>query len=518
VHLRSSGVLAGGHPVVRDRQLRDLFLLGLSVVIPTVLALAIVIELPSGSTLAVLGVIVGVLGIVYLMVSTRLEFTVALLAVYLGLLDGPVKLSFGGHEVLAAVPDVLIIAVCLGAVMRIVVRRESIKMPPMSAWVVAFVGVVAIEAFNPNTTGILKVAAGFRQQLQFVPFFFFGYYLLRTKANLRKLFIIAGVIALANGVIAGYQSTLQPAQLASWGPGYHNLIYVNTAEGAVGTGRTFVSEGEARVRPPGLGSDAGFGAGVGQIAFPFCLALLAISRRRRWIAVLLCLGSLLAIVDGLGRSQVIGAGFDVMAFVGLAMLARRRVTRALTALAAIVLIGIPVGYVVVSTLRPGTFQRYETINVTSSSTDLHKESAWKLIPHYLAADPFGFGLGSVGPTSGIGGRNAALLEGHSVSSETQYNFIVNELGAPGLVVWTALSIYMLLLIPIGMTGVRDGDLAILLAGFFAPFFALFIEASSGSFTLSAAAGPYFWLSIGVAAYWFMGPGRQRARLNGDAHA
>jgi hypothetical protein len=96
-----------------------------------------------------------------------------------------------------------------------------------------------------------------------------------------------------------------------------------------------------------------------------------------------------------------------------------------------------------------------------------------------------------------------------VSSETQYNFIVNELGAPGLIVWVALSAYMIAFIARGMRRVRDGTLAIMLAATFAPFISIFIEGFSGPTSASAAAGPYFWFVIGVAAYWFAGPGRAR---------
>jgi hypothetical protein len=497
------------HPAVRDRRIRDVGRVGLSVVVPTVLALAITAELPSRDLGMVLGAIVAVLAVVALMLSSRLEVTVTLLAIYLGTLDGPVKLLFGAHEETASIPNVLVLAVCLGAVMRIIVHKQPMRLPPLSGWVLAFVGVVVVEAFNPKTAGALKVVAGFRQQLQFVPFFFFGFYLLRSKRRFRQLFIIVGVIAAANGLVAAYQTELSPAQLASWGPGYHNLIYV--PEEKSGTGRVYVSEGEARVRPPGLGSDAGFSGDTGEIALPFCLALLATSRRRKWVAALLCLGALVAVMAGLSRAQVVGAGLGVVAFAGLSVLAGRRVTRVLGALLVIGVLAIPVGALVVTSLRSGTFKRYESISPTSSSTTLHKEGAWELIPHYLSVAPFGFGLGSVGSVASVGGKDKQLLEGHGVSSETQYNLIVNELGAPGLVVWVALSLFMLLLIVRGMRKVREGELAIMLAGVFAPFISLFLEGTSGAFTDSAFAGPYFWLSIGVAAYWFVGPGRELAR-------
>ena len=80
--------------------------------------------------------------------------------------------------------------------------------------------VVALEAFNPKTLNLLKVGAGFREQLQFVPFFIFGWLLVRSKARLRKMLILLGVIALANGLVATYQTRLSPKQAAAWGEGY----------------------------------------------------------------------------------------------------------------------------------------------------------------------------------------------------------------------------------------------------------------------------------------------------------
>jgi hypothetical protein len=471
-----------------------------------VLALAITVELRGAHLTLVLASIAGVLGIVALIVSSRLEVTVALLGIYLGMLSGPVKLTIGAHELTGSIPNVLILAVGLGAVLRIIVRRERVKMPPLSGWVVAFVGLVFIEAFNPNTNGILHALGGFRQQLQYVPFFFFGYVLMRSKKRFRQLFLIVGVAALANGVVSAYQTGLSPPQLASWGPGYHALIYPTE-----GGARVFGSEGEGRVRPPALGSEAGAGGGVGVLGVPFTLALLATawSWRRRWLAALLCLGALVAIATGLGRLQLIGAGLGVIVFVALASVARQRVLRVVGALLAILVLAVPSGLFLVSVLRTGALNRYENLSLTSSSTTLHKQSALSLIGPTLESNPFGLGLGTQGPVGGFGGKNASVLAlGEYTSAETQYNFIVNELGAPGLVLWVALSVYMMALIVFAMRRVRDPDLAIYLAGAFAPFFALFIEGTSGPLSNSTAAGPYFWLAIGIAAYWLAGPGRR----------
>ena len=512
-HLRPSGATGVVHPAVLDRRVRELLLIGLTALIPAVIALGITVELPNTSLLLVLAVILGALGIVALMVSSRLEVTVALLALYLLLLDGPVKLLIGSQEVTAAVPNLLIVAVSAGALMRLVVRRERAVLPPLSSWVLAFVGMVAIEAFNPHTEGILKILAGFRQQLEWIPFFFFGYLLMRSKKRFRQLFLIVGVAALANGAVAAYQTGLSPPQLASWGPGYRLLMY--PTGGVAGSARAYTSEGEGRIRPMGLGSDAGFSGGVGLLALSFGLALLATWRsRRRWLAVLLCLGALLAVLTSLGRLQVLSAGIAVAGFAVLASLAGRRVTRALGAILAVVVLAMPAGVLVISTFRTGTFSRYESIAPSKlGAAPGYKEGARSLLSHELSANPFGVGLGTSGPSAGFGGNSSYVREEFKgITSETQYNFLANELGAPGVLMWLALSVYMILFVALGMRRVRDGELAIILAGTLAPFIALFAAGFTGAFTVSAVSGPYFWFAIGVAAYWFAGPGRNTSLM------
>jgi hypothetical protein len=504
--LRSPAAVGTGHPVVLERRVSDLLATGLGALVPAVIALGVTVAFPHASLLEVLAVIAAVVGIVALMSSGRLDVTVALVVLYLGLIDGPAKLLLGQREVAAAMQDILIFAVGAGALMQIVVRKEQVRLPALCGWVLAWVGLVVMNAFNPRTEGILHALGGFRQELQYVPFFFFGYVLLRSKRRFRQFFVIIGVIALMNGLVAVYQTGLSPQQFASWGPGYHNLVF--TPAEAKGAPRLYSSEGEGRVRPPGLGSDEGFSGSVGEIALPCCLALLALSRRRRWIAALLCLGAMVAVVVGLARLSLVGAGLSVLAFAGLGALSGRRFSRAVAALLTVIIIAIPAGALFVSAVRSGTFKRYEKLGL-SSETTLHKEAAWSKIPKYIAAQPLGFGLGTAGPVAGFGGRVTNLLEGHGLTSETQYNVLVKELGLPGLILWPALTLYVMFLIASGMRHVRDPDLAICLAGALATFFVLPLEASNAFLSAGEAIGPYFWFAIGVAAYWFAGPGRAR---------
>src|SRR5262249_38998127 len=154
----------------------------------------------------------------FLFTSKRLEVSVVILVLYLGLLEGPVKLGSGGGNAASATRDVLIFSVALGALLRLSFVRARIKLPPLSGWVIAFVALALAEAFNPKTAGLSKVLGGYRAQLEWVPFFFFGYALMRSKQRFRRLFLVLGVIALANGIVGTYQAGLGIEQLASWGP------------------------------------------------------------------------------------------------------------------------------------------------------------------------------------------------------------------------------------------------------------------------------------------------------------
>ncbi|HEV3283319.1 MAG TPA: hypothetical protein VG010_03880 [Solirubrobacteraceae bacterium] len=493
------------HPLVLSRRVRELGVLGLSIAVPLVLGLAISVQFTEPSVVVLIAVALGAAGVIALLLSPRYEVTLAIVALYLGLLEGTAKLRFGSHELGSALRDLLIFAVSLGAFLRLIVSRQRLRLPPLSGWVIAFVALVLVEAFNPMTVNLTKALGGFRQQLEWIPFFFFGYAIMRSKDRFRKLFLVLGVVALANGLMSTYQTRLSPAQLASWGPGYRELVFGSNGLG----GRTFRSEGSSHVRPPGLGTDAGFAGGVGVVALAPTLALLAVGgMRRRWPLALLCLGAMLAVATGLGRLQVVGAVFAVLLFAVLSFTAGRSVTKPLAAVLGILVLAVPTAAIVTSIAGSGTFGRYASLDPTKlSSNKDNKISSLRLIPGELEAAPLGVGLASVGAAGGFGGKNTNLVNGHGVSAETQYNFISDELGLPGLLLWVALTIELLVLGLRGLPRIADVELRIYLSAVFATFIAFTFIGLSGPTMSSAAFGPFFWFTVGIAAYWFAGPGR-----------
>ena len=503
--MRLSSGVAGAHPAVVNRRIQDLLAVTAMGLGAFAIALGIVVAEPKPELALIVGALAGGLVVFLLVSSPRLDLTVLFLGFYLGCIGGPIKLISQGGLVTSALQNVLILAVLLGLLMRMIVQRRPLRLPPLSGWVLAFVFAVLIEAFNPKTGGILKSFAGFREQLQWVPFFFFGYILIRSKARLRKLFLVLGVIALANGVVSTYQTQLSPQQVGSWGPGYAAKVF----EGH----RKYSSEGVARVRPMGLGDDSGVGAGFGDIALVGTFALIATMRRRRWAAMLLCLGAMVAIATGLGRLQVVGGVLGLIVYILLSSSAGRRASRPLVAALIVAAIAIPVGLLFISAVGGGVFSRYTSISPgqVSGTTTSYKQGELLTIPRDLAAAPFGFGLGTAGPAKGFGGQVTEELEGHNVNAETQYNFLVDETGLPGLVAWTGFAIALALLAVTRLRFIADHELQVYLAAAFAPVIAMFFMGFDGPVSGSESNGSYFWLAAGIASYWLAGPGWQLAR-------
>jgi len=516
----------GPHPLVRRRKLEDRALWTLTClgVLALALFLATIVQNPNVA-LVILGV-VGLTVLIALIVEPRLELTVGFLAIFLGCLDGPIKGFGGGGNATAVLQDVLIAAVCIGALARLLSKHEPVRLPPMSGWVLTFVALVLVEAFNPNTLGLLKILGGFRQQLEWTPFFFFGYALIRSEGRLRTFFILLGVIASANGVVSALEMQASPKQIASLGPGYAE--HVEGANGVSGTG--FKAEGEAHVRPLALGSDIGFGGGLGVIALPATLVLMATGAfRRKWIAPLLCAGALVAVVTSLSRTSVLGAVIALLAFAGFSLSTGRQVIRPLLSLLALLVIAAVVVTLLSSTGGASAFDRYSSITPEKVGTTApsYKEISIKQIPNDIANDPFGFGLGVSGAASGFGGHTTVKLEGHGFSSETEYNFLMNEVGLPGLVLWIGLTLTLIFMGLTRLTSVADLDVRLSLAALFAAISALTLMGFEGAFMASQGSGPFFWFATGTISYWMLGPGRLQgpagaprgpdaARASGDA--
>ena len=371
--LRLPGGAADWHPAVSGRRINEGVVVALAGLACVAVALAIALSMPKPNYPLVVGGIVGLVALAALVTSPRLELTVGGLVFFLGCMNGPLKLLSSTGRVGSAIQDILIIAIVVGMLIRHIYSGNPWRLPPLTGLVVAFVAVVVLEAFNPKTLNLLKVGAGFREQLQFVPFFIFGWLLVRSKARLRKMLILLGVIALANGLVATYQTRLSPKQAAAWGEGYAVKF-----EGKAS--RTYKSEGAGRVRPTGLGDESGAGGGTGLVAIAGTLALLATTKRKRWMLALLSFGAIAAIATGLGRVQLVGGVLAVIGYLLLTSGGARSLRRPLRLLLVALAVAIPFTFIFVSALGAGVFSRYSSLVSGGSSSAGYKENELKTIP------------------------------------------------------------------------------------------------------------------------------------------
>jgi hypothetical protein len=442
------------------------------------------------------------LGLVAWMLATsRKALALAIVLLYLGLVDGVVKLSVpAGNELPGLGRDALLYAVAIGMLLRTAVKREPLEAPPLTAWVIAWLAVVLVQLLNPDNWSTLHSVASLRQHLEFVPLFFIAYSIMRTKRRLRAFMILLLLVAAVNGAVSLVQFNMSPAQLANWGPGYSDLI-----EGGQQAPRTAVNnEGEQRTRPMGLGSDMGFGGTLGAIAIPAAFALLigGSGGWRRWAPVaILAAGALVAVATSQSRSNVVAAIVAVIAFAALATTSRQ----GMRTLAAVVVLGL-VGIVTLGQIDGGgAFDRYESIapNRLIDTTVDARDGTYQNIDQYFTTFPLGAGIGSVGPAAGVIDPPPQKY----LDAESQFTFLLIEVGIPGLLVLLAFHFRLVGLVVTRVRKLPSGEVRLLLAALAAPLFALLSLWIVGVNTTSSPNAPYLWFMAGTLAYWLCGPGR-----------
>jgi hypothetical protein len=445
-------------------------------------------------------VLVVVAGSVWLATTRRTLLALAMLMLYLGLLDGYLKLASNSNLV-TLVRDVLLYSIVIGLLVRAIVQGKRLPLPPLSGWVIAWIVLVLVQIANPQAGTLFHSLAGIRPHLEFVPLFFLAYASLRTTKALRVFVILLAVIAAANGIVGLVQLNETPQQFAKWGPGYAQRVLGLGA--FAGGGRTFGAGGTATgTRPFGLGSDAGDGGLFGALALGGIVALAALNKRRRYLvfAAVVAAGATLAIVTSQGRGVVVGAVIILLAFGLLTATSRSRVTSLLgLALAAAVSVFV-VEAIIGSVGSQGV--RYQGLSPSSFLQTTNKARGRSIaeIPHNLVTYPLGAGLGTVGPAAGTSGGSA--LEGN-LNAETEFSLLTIETGIPGMLVLTGFAITLLVL---GLRRCRyepDPEARVLLAALIAPIAGLLALFFISDPSVSVPTGPYLWTVGGIVSYWLV---------------
>jgi hypothetical protein len=443
----------------------------------------------------------GVIALLWMATTRRTLVALGFFMVYLGCLDGYLKLSTGSTPV-TLIRDALLFALVLGLLARVAISGERYRLPPLTALVVAFVALVLVQFLNPEAGTVAHSLAGARQHLEFIPLFFLAFGFLRTTKALRGFVVLLLLIATANGVAGYVQFKSTPAQFAKWGPGY--------AERVLGTGRfseagrTFASRAETNgTRPFGLGSDAGAGGIVAAFALAGVLALASLYHRKRYLvfAAVMAMSMGLAIVSSQSRSAVTASFLVVLTYGLLTAVSNRRIVSLLgvgvAALLAFAVFQGVVGSVGASKVR------YSGLTATKivGETETARGGSIAQIPATFAHYPVGIGLGTSGVAAGFAG--ASKWSG-IIDAETWFSFMTTEVGIAGMLVLLALTLSVF---GLGLTRVRrepDDEARALLAAVIAPLGAIIaLYFSGGAVTATTPGGPYLWTVAGIVSYWLI---------------
>jgi len=479
------------------------------VAVAVIVATVAISAASAGRLLLALLVLGAVLVCVWMFISERYQLTLAVLMLYLALLDGYLKLKLNTSWATLG-RDALLYAIVIGALVRAAVRRQPIRLPPMTGWVLAFCAVVLMQVFNPAAGSWGHAVASVRPHLEFVPLFFLGYWTMRSPKRLRAFLALLLLVAAINGVVSFVQFSMTPDEFAGWGQGYSDRIYGTATVSA----RLFKdSSGVLHPRPFGLGGDSGFGGVLGMLAVPAALALLLARGRTRPLPLALILvlaaGAAAAVITSQARAAIISSVLAALAFGVLASVSRRLIgtlaALLVTAIVALVTVALVTGS------SHSAFREYRTItpNRVFATTYEYRRGTLALIPEYVTDFPLGAGIGSAGPAVGYGG---GLTRGRGLNAESEPNYLLLELGIPGLLVLLGFNLKLLALALRRTHRLPDVELRLLLAALLAPLFAIFGGWIIGITTSSTPTSPYFWFVAGIAAYWLAGRGERIAPL------
>ena len=438
--------------------------------------------------------------IAWFVLTRHTQLALALLMVYVGAIDGYVKLASGVASV-TLLRDVLLFAIVAGLLVRAQARGTRLHAPPLTAWVAGFVVLVLVQIFNPNGGTLVHSLAGVRQHLEFVPLFFLTFAFVRTTRALRGFVVLLLVVAAANGIASWVQFNLKPTQLAAWGPGYADRVLGKGKFAA--SGRTFSDDaGTSHTRPFGLLGDAGSGGIMGALALGGVLALVSLAGRRRHLllAVALAIGAIAAIVTSQGRGVIVCSVVVLLAYGLLTATSRGRV-RGLLALALVGIVAAIVAQSIVGSAGSGAL-RYDGLSATNlvRSTASARPGNTTAIVSAMTTYPFGSGLATSGPASGSSGGTDLTF---TLNSESQFAFMTLETGIAGMLVLVGFTVALFVL---GVRRLRhepDPEARALLAAVIAPIAGILALYYPSQVTATTPTGPYLWAIGGIVAYWLV---------------
>jgi hypothetical protein len=463
----------------------------------------------------VLGLVILGMGVFYAFIFKNSVVTISLAATFAGMFEAPLKyltdikieniLGYLGRDLIIYS---LVLSLLLVFFAGLRPETPEGKAPPATFWIVCFLLNILVQIFNPEAYTALASFLNSRIFWEMLPLYFIGYYYLRSVKDWKIIFVIFCLLTLVNGVVAVYQSSVGPDQIAAWGPGYRTQIFDR--------GRTVTtSEGEKTFRPFGLGPDLGFSGVLGLVTIPMLTALLvAQGQRPKQPKVLSLFGRLLGvffvgvlvagtfgaiIVSGSRSSIVLGVTFSIVSLLFFSWKAPK------IQLAIGIGISISLALVVLSFVKvvaPNFAERYTDVSSTETAIEtFNQEDRWaqiSRIPLDIAIrHPFGAGLDNLGPGAAfsntlVGTPTRRQFE----NSENNITLSLLGMGIPGLLIWLFLHLRLLYLSWKAIQSVRDQEAKTIMGGGFILFVLMLAFWPFGGF-ITFPLNMVFWLIPGM---------------------
>jgi hypothetical protein len=463
----------------------------------------------------VLGIVLLGMGAFYAFVFKNAVVTVSLAATFAGMFEAPLKyltdnkiigiLGYLGRDFIIYT---LVLSFLLDFFAKLRPEIPEGKAPPAMFWIVCFLLNILVQIFNPEAYTALASFLNSRIFWEMIPLYFIGYYYLRSMKDWKIIFVLFCLLTLVNGIVAIYQSSVGPDQIAAWGPGYKTQIFDR--------GRTVTtSEGEITFRPFGLGPDLGFSGFLGLVTIPMLTALLVAQGQQpeqpkilslfgRLVGIslvgVLVAGTFGAIIVSGSRSVVIlGVVFGTVSLLFFSWKASK------IQLAIGISISISLALVVLSFLKvvaPNFAERYTQVSSAENAIEtFNEENRWaqiSTIPIDIAVrHPFGAGLDNLGPGASfsntlVGTPTRPQIE----NSENNITLSLIGMGVPGLLIWLFIHLRLIYLSWNAIQSVRDQEAKTIMGGGFILYVLMLIFWPFGGF-ITFPLNMVFWLIPGM---------------------
>ena len=415
-------------------------------------------------------------------------------------MDGIIRGVFDLNPIATLGRDIVMGIIILGWSFQRLQTREAdpVRLPPGSLLVVLFVVDCFLQIFNPYSLGLLTSLAGLKLHLLTIPVLFIAYDVIRSRDQMRALFLFLTLATLVVGLL----SLLQYVEGRDWTwahyPGTKAVISQVVHATQVGD----KISASAAYKPPGA---TGFGGNTGTfvgLLFPLTFVLPLMTRKngtimpnKVWFYPILLAFIVIIFINGV-RSAL------VMAFTGVVisafLIGGALRLRLLLLISACLVLGLLSWSISQNLSGGGVTDRFSsTFSDPLKALHQDRRTFFDDAVDITLRSPLGVGLGRVGPAAGRFGTSGDTL-GFTVFSEAYLGSMMYETGIMGGLLVVAIALTFILRGLLAMQSLKNQDDKLMAAAVIALLAVVFINFFLTPILIAPPGSVLFWLLGGAA--------------------